>query len=343
MITTSMTNGSMAHQVKPVLRWLTCLLAALAVSTSLVGVAAPATSATPPGPELQTPAAKLAAAVTCTPNISTSSKQAVLLVHGTFSTPRNSFASYMQWLPAAGYPVCTVTIENQALGDAQTNVEYVVAAIRKAYELSGGKIAVLGHSQGALLATYALRFWPDLANKVDDFIGFAGTYTYGTDLGNLVCGTPLTCTKFFAQIRPGSNLLNAIAAAPLPTGPSFTSFTTRTDEVVIPQPKASDLDAPGARRFVLQDLCPSDLSEHIYLPTSRTLLPLTLDALAHRGPADVARAEHTACGMNPGGILAGTLNILATLPATIAAFPKAANPSMTEPPLRCYLTHSCAP
>lgn len=339
MTTTSTTNGA-APQRKP--RWSTWIFAAFAAGLCVVGPAVPASSAAPPGPELQTPAAKLAGAIECTENIRTSSKQAVLLVHGTFSTPRNSFASYMKWLPAAGYPVCTVTIENQALGDAQTNVEYVVAAIRKASKLSGGKIAVLGHSQGAFLASYALRFWPDLANKVDDFIGFAGTYTYGTDLGNLVCGTPLTCTKFFAQIRPGSNLLTAIAAAPLPNGPSYTSFTTRTDEVVIPQPKASDLDAPGARRFVLQDLCPSDLSEHIYLPTSRTLLPLTLDALAHRGPADATRAGHTACGMNPGGILTGTLNILTTLPATIAAFAKAANPSMTEPPLRCYLTHTCA-
>lgn len=343
MITTSMTNGSMAHQVKPVLRWLTCLLAALAVSTSLVGVAAPASSATPPGPELQTPAAKLAAAVTCTPNISTSSKQAVLLVHGTLAKPADSFGSYMDWLPAAGYPYCTVTIEKMALGDAQTNVEYVVHAIRKAYELSGDKIAVLGHSQGALLATYALRFWPDLARKVDDFIGFAGTYTYGTALANLVCGTPLLCTTFFAQARPGSKFLAAIAAAPLPAGPSYTSFTTRTDEVVIPQPRAGNLDAPGVRRYILQDICSTDLSEHIYLPTSRTLLPLALDALAHPGPADAARVGQIACRLNLGGILTTSAGILGSLPSNIAAFPSTADPSMTEPPLRCYLTQTCAP
>lgn len=294
-----------------------------------------------PGPLLLTPATDLAASLNCTPDLASSDRTPVLLVHGTGATPSDDFGwNYLKLLPAAGVPTCTVTIPNRALRDVQGNVEYVVFAIREMARVSGRKISIIGHSQGAFLPTYALRFWPDLARKVDDFIGYAGTYTYGTDVSNAICGTPATCVTAFTQFRPGSRFLRSVAAAPLPEGPSYTGFTTSTDEIVTPQPTASVLEAPGARTYNLQDLCPADPAEHLLIIGERPMYALTLDALGHAGPADLARLGTAGCGLLPG--VAESAPALASFATGIAAeTPGAASPDMTEPALRCYLDASC--
>ncbi len=284
------------------------------------------------GPSLTTPKSRLAAAFHCTSNIATSPKKAVLLVHGTVATPAEDFSwNYNKTLPDHGYPYCTITIPDRALGDLQVNVEYVVHAIRRTYELSGKKIAIIGHSQGASLPAYALRIWPDLAPKVDDFISYAGAFENGTQAGNLVCAVP--CATAFKQFTPGSTFLTALAQHPMPAGPSYTSFATRYDEVVFPQPAASRLIAPGARNYVVQDLCPLDVSEHLTIIAEKPLVQLTLDALANPGPGQLARVGKLRCGLDPRvlqsvpSLLTFGLGFLTTYPAQLTT---------TEPPLRPY-------
>ena len=62
----------------------------------------------------------------------------------------------------------------------------------------------------------------------------------------------------------------------------------RYDEVVTPY--LSAYLAPGRKttNITLQDLCPSDLSEHVVIPTDPVAIQLVLDALGRKGPADPA-------------------------------------------------------
>ena len=308
-----------------------CGLLVLAVLASLGPPSA--ASAAVPGPPLHEPVSKLAAALKCSADLKSPDKTPVLLVHGTGATVSEDWGyNYAKILPREGYPVCTVQLPFRAMTDVQLNVEYVVYAIRTMAKRSGGKVSVLGHSQGAFLPTYALRFWPDLASKVDDFIGFAGTYTYGTDFSHVLCATP--CTQAFRQLTPGSRFLTAIVKKPIPPGPSYTGFSTRLDEVVIPQPMASNLVAPGATNYILQDLCPLDTAEHLLIVGEKPFVQLTMDALKHPGPASLARAGNVSCGLIP-----ETPQVLPSLGtfAIGAITTNVGQPSFAEAPLRDYL------
>ncbi|CAN5465043.1 hypothetical protein BH18ACT1_BH18ACT1_06010 [soil metagenome] len=101
-------------------------------------------------PALSVPTATLDAALSC-PASFTSERQPVLLVHGTFVTPEENWSwNYGRALPARGYDVCTVRLPARATGDIQVASEYVVHAVRRIAAQSGGKVDVLGHSQGGL-------------------------------------------------------------------------------------------------------------------------------------------------------------------------------------------------
>jgi triacylglycerol lipase len=322
---------------RPLAAWTTTLLLA---GMSLIGVAdagVAAESRTAPGPALREDPATLRAALECTSDVGTSSKRTVLLVHGTMASSTEDWGGNLALeLPKQGYPVCMVTIPSRALNDMQTNVEYVVSALRKLNQRSGKKVVAIGHSQGAFLISYALRYWPDLATKVSDVIGYAGTYTYGTDFAEPLC--KVVCTEAFQQFRPTSNLLAAIAARPLPSGPGYTAYSTSLDEVVVPQPKASTLRAPGVRNYRLQDLCPTDVAEHLLLPFERPLLALTLDAMTHAGPARIERIDQLRCGLLPSA--PATVPSLVTF-ALQGLVTVAQSPATKEPALRCYLRPDC--
>lgn len=311
-------------------RPLLALTLAVSVLTGLLALAPARADA--PGPGLRTDTATLNAAFACTDDVATSPRRTVLLVHGTGAVPDENFSwNYYDKLPRWGHSYCTITIPDRGMGDVQTNVEYVVHAIRKTYRLSGRKIAIIGHSQGAFLPSYALRVWPDLAGKVEDFISYAGAITYGTDQADLICGVP--CPAAFHQFRPGSNLLTALAARPLPEGPSYTGFATSLDEIVTPQPKASRVVAPGARNYLLQDLCPTDLGEHLTIIAERPFFQLTFDALNRPGPGRLARIEDLRCGFDP--LVIQALPGLATF--GLGVLTSAPQHSATEePPLRGY-------
>lgn len=292
-----------------------------------------AAAASDKGPRLTEPKPKLAAAFKCTGNVGkTGRKPAVLLVHGTGTTSSETWSWNLRpRLGERGYPVCTVDIPERSWTDLQDNVEYVVHAIRAAHRKSDAKIAVIGHSQGAFLPSYALRVWPDLARKVRDFVGYAGTYTYGTDAFRAPCTGP--CAPAAHQFHPGSNLLTEIAKHPLPQGPSYTAFSTQYDGLVLPQPSASTLGAPGVRNYILQDLCPTNVANHVTILAEMAFFQLTFDALAHRGPGRIDRVSEPACGPAPESATGVTV-----LPTYALGFlvEYATRLTPEEPPLRDY-------
>lgn len=269
-------------------------LGVVAAGAVVVSSAMAPAAADEPGPPLTVPESNLAAAVWCDSGAMSGSRQAVLLIHGTGSTPDEAWSwNYENALPAAGYGVCTVTLPNRALGNFTTSAEYAVYAARYAYQHSGHKIAIVGHSQGGLMAGWIAKFWPDVADHATDIISMAGDF-HGTALANGLCTTG-SCALIAWQMAMGSHVTNAASTAPLPTGPSFTSIgTTHTDEAVYPQPYVSTL--AGAKTIMVQDICPNRVVDHGLLLSDAVAYSLVLDALTHAGPADPTRINPLTCG-----------------------------------------------
>ena len=129
-----------------------------AVTLALVPAAGFAADAPPsrPGPPLSVPSAKLAAALNCVGTLRGAARAPILLVPGTALNPATDYG--YGWEPALsklGWPYCTVTLPGNGMGDIQVAGEYVVYAIRTMHAAYGGRIDVVGHSQGGMVPRWA--------------------------------------------------------------------------------------------------------------------------------------------------------------------------------------------
>jgi hypothetical protein len=315
-----------------------CLAAAAIGLPATAGVA----GAAEPGAALTEPPAELARALECHGDLRGAAQPPVILVHGTGSSPEESFSfGYAHALPSLGFPVCTVRLPAHGLVDMQRSFEYVVHAIREVARRSGRRVSLVGHSQGAVLATYASYFWPDLPALIDDVVGLAGPYR-GTTAGESSCAGG-SCPPFAWQFRPGSQLNRAFAGRAPPAGPSFTAIATSFDELVTPAPQAGLL--PGASNVVLQDVCALRPIEHFVLVGDAVAYALAVDALTHPGGADPARVSRTTClqTLMPGADLVRAAAV-APLAIAGAALRIATTPAVArEPQLRCPFDAAACP
>ena len=259
-------------------------LAALAL---LMGMAAFApTAAAEPGPTLSEPVAKLDEALTCSPGVSGSHVDPVLLVPA-FSTADESYGwNYLPDLPQRGIPTCSVTLEDHGFDDLQRAAEYAVHAIRSISARSGRKVAVLGHQHGALDLLWALRWWPDIAARVSDYISLATPHR-GTTSSGSICSSAASCPPSAWQIAVGSSFPGGAHARARAGRPAYTSIATAYDVLITPAPQASEME--GARNIVLQDICPGRPVDHFGILGDSLTHKLVLDALTNPGPAEPAR------------------------------------------------------
>jgi len=288
-----------------------------------------------PGPPLTVPETELAAAAQCNLSTMSGGRPAVLLIHGTGATPQEAWSwNYQIALANAGYGVCTVTLPNRALRDFTISAQFAVYAARYAYRSSGRDIAIVGHSQGGLMAAWIAKFWPDVAKHATDIISLAGPM-HGTALANTLCAAG-SCSAIAWQLAIGSHLTNAATNAPLPTTTSFTSIGSRGDEVVFPQPYASTLE--GATTIMVQDVCPGRVVDHGLLLSDAVAYALVLDALTHDGPASTSRISPLICTQTtlPGTDPVASAQFAATVVALSVGLLNATQWVDSEPPLPAY-------
>jgi pimeloyl-ACP methyl ester carboxylesterase len=317
------------------------LVLVIALLTVLTGLAGPAAAREPgPGPRVRAPEPQLGRAMACHGPIGPRTPTPVLLVHGTGVTSRENWHTYVPWLRSTGRAVCTVELVKRGTVDLQRSVERVVHAIRAMAELHDGRVDVIGHSQGGTQLVYAIKFWPDLAHLVDDYVGLAPLLQKSL-FGDLRCQT--SCGEPIQQMRPDAAWLRQFMAHPLPAGPSYTTVASTYDEVVVPAPQSSHLD--GARNIVLQDVCgPQKYADHYTFAVDGTTSDIVLDALDHPGPADPDRLPADSCtqayprGVSP--LLVAETGLYSA-PA-LAPVGHDDGPDVTEePPLRCYMKRAC--
>jgi pimeloyl-ACP methyl ester carboxylesterase len=216
----------------------------------------------------------------------------VLLVPGTGSTAHESFSwGYERALAADGFAVCTTGLPETGLGSLTRAALRVRKAIRLTHRLAGRRIAVIGHSQGAALPVWSVKFWKGSAKRVTDVVGLAGPFN-GTQFANNLCASG-ECAPLAWQLRQGAEHIKALRGAPLPKRVAVTSIYSRYDEIVSPAENASPL--PGAANFLLQDICAHDPSEHGLILGDPLAYALARDAITHRGPAVRRRLPGDVC------------------------------------------------
>jgi len=251
-------------------------------------------SPSPSGPGLSVPIADLDAALAC-PQPLTDAARAVLLVHGTSVTPQENWEwNWELTLPHFGFLACTVRLPDYAFVDIQVSSEYVVHAIRRMSDATGEKISVVGLSQGGLQPRWAIRWWPDIRERVDDLVMLATT-NHGAPFADASCLAP-PCLPALWQQRPASMFLAALNAGDeTPGNVSYTSIYSQTDAIVQPAFPVAAAGVEGAVNIAVQDFCPGRPVDHAQHAYDAAVWALALDALTHEGALDPARADPAAC------------------------------------------------
>lgn len=286
------------------------------------------------GPALSQSDATYASALQCSGPLAGAVEDPVLLVHGTGSTgPESWGGSFYPALQASGRVVCMVSLPDRALVDIQHSAEWVVWAIRYMAAASGRQVAAVGHSEGTLQPLWALRWWPDIASKVSSYVGI-GAPLHGTTQANSYCAMPTGCNTVAWQYRQGSNFLGALfpnGVQVFAPGPSYTTISTRYDELVTPSPAASHLD--GASNIVIQDICPGRPIDHLAELVDAVTYAITLDAITHPDGASASRIPPSICQQ---GFIPGTTPSPLSAMSGLGFASLFLQPVRSEPPLMPY-------
>lgn len=257
------------------------------------------------GPALQVSEQAMASALSCPASFS-GAHEPVLFIHGTTLTAESNWSwNYGKVLPAQGYDVCLVNLPDRARADMQVSAEYVVYAIRTMAARSQSKVDVVGFSQGPVEPRWAIKWWPDIRDRVDDLVAMAGV-AHGFTETEAICFQ--SCIPPFWQMKPNSNFLAALNAGDeTPGDVSYTSVYTRTDQFVWlangeADPWTQSAGLEGATNIAVQDICPGRPVEHVQVVYDAAFYAVVADALAHPGPADPGRIDRAVClqGAMPG-------------------------------------------
>lgn len=241
---------------------------------------------------------------------------AVVLVHGTGTAGHEQYGwNYELRLAEEGIPYCVVTYPERGFGDMQVSAEYVVVAVHEAAAISpSGRVDLVGHSQGATMPRWAVKYWPSVQAVVDDFVLHAGP-NHGTLVADerfapALAGTPLEAfaarPPVLWQFRTDSAFNRYLNHGDETPGEvDYTSIYAHTDELVQPSgtngPATAALEVDRPEKVVnvnVQDVCPGRVVEHLSLGTTdRFVMELTIATLRAPGPADLSSVDAPLCSL----------------------------------------------
>ena len=240
------------------------------------------------------------------------SVDAVVLVHGTGAEGHENYAwNYELRLAEERIPYCVVTYPDRGQGDMQISAEYVVVAVSEAAGISpSGRVDMIGHSQGATMPRWAIKYWPSVQAVLDDFVMHAGPH-HGTSIaddplaGNDLLGPLGGRPAVYHQFRTDSRFNHHLNLGDeTPGAIDYTSVYAYTDELVQPSgngPATAALEVDDPTRVVnvnVQDVCPGRLVDHLSSGTTdRFVMDLTIATLRSPGPADLSAVPTAACAL----------------------------------------------
>jgi len=256
---------------------------------ALLGLTAPAYAAPPTLPTSPFGEPTGANDWDCTPTAQRPTP--VIIVHGTGGDRKSLLDDLSAAMVGEGYCVYSLDYGNRGLGEITASARQLKKFVGKVRRATGAaKVSIVGHSQGGMMPRYYIRF---LGGKkvVDDLIGLSpsnhGTTIVG-DPDNPLTGPLLggLCPACQQQAAGSPFLTKLNKGDETPGRVRYTQITTRYDEVVVPYTSAYLAEGPRTTNVTIQDLCPADVAEHVFIPMSRTAIAVTLNALSRRGPAD---------------------------------------------------------
>jgi triacylglycerol esterase/lipase EstA (alpha/beta hydrolase family) len=236
----------------------------------------------------------------------------VVLVHGLGANMSENWQFLSPRLAQEGYCVFALTygVDPRATFPPFDQMGGVVPMEQSAVELSAfvdkvlaatraTKVDIVGHSEGSLMPDYYVKFLGGAA-KVDRYVGLTPLWNgtnmlglatmdqYGQPLGltapvktgvEQFCGSCpefLTGSPFIVKLNSGGG--------PAVPGVTYTDLMTRYDEAVVPYTSGN---LPGATNIVVQDQCPSDVSEHAAMAYDGVVARDVLNALDPTHPLPV--------------------------------------------------------
>ncbi|MFK4268463.1 esterase/lipase family protein [Streptomyces milbemycinicus] len=229
----------------------------------------------------------------------------VVLVHGTLGNSVDNWLGFAPYLVDRGYCVFSLDYGQlpgvptfYGLGPIADSAKQLSAYVDRVRTATGAaKVDIVGHSQGGMMPRYYLKFLGGAA-KVNALVGLAPT-NHGTTLSGL---TKLLdyfpgAADVLAKHTPG--LTDQVVGSAFLTrlneggdtvpGVRYTVISTKYDEVATPY-RAQFLSGSDVKNVVVQDLCPSDLSEHVTIAmTDRVAFHEAVNAL------DPEHATPTTC------------------------------------------------
>lgn len=213
----------------------------------------------------------------------------VILVHGTGGDRASLLERLSAGIKAAGFCVFSLDYGNRGLGDIPASAQELKVFTERVLTATGArKVSMVGHSQGGMMPRYYIKFLGG-DDKVDDLVGLAPS-NHGTLI--TAGSNPFTDLVGYAcpacvQQGAGSEFLTRLNAGDETPGGavSYTQVTTRYDEVVVPHTSGYLAAGPRTTNITLQDKCPFEATEHLFIPLATPSLSITLDALTHNGPA----------------------------------------------------------
>jgi triacylglycerol lipase len=234
----------------------------------------------------------------------------VVLVHGLGATMGENWGYISPILAGEGYCVFALTYgvdpRFQFAGGVipiQQSAHELGRFVKRVRRATGArKIDLVGHSEGTFMPEYWLKYLGG-ARFVRRYVAmtplYRGTTLYG--LSNLsealgqfgVSQTVIeqvsqycaSCPQFLANSGMVKKLNKGGAAV---TGVAYTTIPTRYDELVVPY-TSGILNAPNVTNHVLQDVCPTDTSEHAAEAFDPVVAQLVVNAL------DPPRAKPVSC------------------------------------------------
>ncbi|WP_291314576.1 esterase/lipase family protein [Corynebacterium sp. UBA2622] len=200
----------------------------------------------------------------------------VVLVHGTDATFYADYALIGETLARAGWCVYGIDYgygENSyGWAPLTSSAAQIDRLVDNAMATSGAtRVHMVGYSQGATVS----RYWVNEMSKGRAASWFGlGSPTAGLDLpavGQQVQASSaqqsIIAPALLDHVR-GSEVMRSLTSTPTIPGVRYATFGSRFDGVL----SVIDQQLPGATNIVLQDVCPSDLSGHFFLPYNPTVV-----------------------------------------------------------------------
>lgn len=202
----------------------------------------------------------------------------VVLVHGTFYDKTDSWNEMSPALAGAGYCVFAVDLPARATVPSEQSARALADFVKRVLAATGARrVALVGHSQGGVVARYYARFLGG-ASRVAQIIGM-GAPDHGTASPLAPATAPLNCPAC-SELEVGSPLFARLNAGreTLP-GIGYTEIATSHDEVSTPYYTAF-LRGADVTNVLLQATCALDPVEHLGLPYDPIVLQWVENALA---------------------------------------------------------------